>query len=262
MQFPVDFLADAAAFFAATEPARAKRYIAAAAKGGECAWQLYGRHALFVAGDYVPSVDKEASLFALRAYMALAEADEQAAQPTWLQRASDTALWVDSFHYQLNIPLASDRPRSAPYSRFNDWARDWYEGQSTTGLGFIEVGHSGVDSTGSEFVPELLRLYGRTHDESVLNMALIQLHNTKQMLDVDGRKGYHERGFMPELWIFAVQSYADPGGTGTAKNVNRGIGHHLNVPWPTACAALGIARSCIALGGERLAQLTGQGFCE
>ena len=146
-------------------------------------------------------------------------------------------------------------------SRYNDWARDWYEGQSTVGMGFIELGHSGVDTTGSEFVPDLLQLYERTKDEAVLNMALIQLHNTKQPLDVEGRKGYFERGFMPELWIFSVQSYSDPGGTGEMKDYNRGIGHHLNVPWPTACGALGIARSCIALGEEKLLDLTGQRFC-
>ena len=52
---------------------------------------------------------------------------------------------------------------------------DWYKGQTTVGLGFIELGHSGVDTTGSEFVPELLRLYERTHDPAVLNQALIQL---------------------------------------------------------------------------------------
>jgi hypothetical protein len=128
-------------------------------------------------------------------------------------------------------------------------------------MGFIELGHSGVDTTGSEFVPDLLQLYERTKDKAVLNMALIQLHNTKQPLDVDGRKGYFERGFMPELWIFSVQSYSDPGGTGEMKDYNRGIGHHLNVPWPTACGALGIARSCIALGEEKLLDLTGQRFC-
>ena len=82
------------------------------------------------------------------------------------------------------------------------------------------------------------------------------------MLDVGGKKGYFEPGFMPELWIFAVQAYNDPGGNGPpAKNYNRGIGHHLNVPWPTACAALGIARSCTTVGAARVAELTGQSFC-
>jgi hypothetical protein len=260
--FPVYFLADAASYFASKDSARSRRYLRAAVRGGECAWELYGRPALFVAGDYVPSVDKEAALFALRAFVALAEADDPAQQAKWLRRASDTALWVDSLHYQVDIPLAVDRPRTAPYSRYNDWSRDWYEGQSTVGLGFIELGHSGVDTTGSEFVPELLQLYERTHDEHVLNMALIQLHNTKQPLDVQGRKGYFERGFMPELWIFSVQAYNDPGGDGVAQDYNRGIGHHLNVPWPTACGALGIARACIQLGGARLAELTGQQFCD
>ena len=95
-------------------------------------------------------------------------------------------------------------------------------------MGFIELGHSGVDTTGSEFVPDLLQLYERTKDKAVLNMALIQLHNTKQPLDVDGRKGYFERGFMPELWIFSVQSYSDPGGTGEMKDYNRGIGQVMS----------------------------------
>ena len=58
--FPVYFLADAASYFAKTDPMRATRYLQAAVRGGDCAWDLYGRPALFVAGDYVPSVDKEA----------------------------------------------------------------------------------------------------------------------------------------------------------------------------------------------------------
>ena len=37
--------------------------------------------------------------------------------------------------------------------------------------------------------------------------------------------------------MMQVQAYNDPGGNGPpARNYNRGIGHHLNVPWPTACA--------------------------
>ena len=103
--------------------------------------------------------------------------------------------------------------------------------------------------------------YERTNDETVLNQALIQLHNTKQMLDVSGSKGYAERGFMPELVIMAVQAYNDPGGSGVTKNYNRGVGHHLWVPWPSACGQLGIARSCVLLGRERTKQLTGQAFC-
>lgn len=45
------------------------------------------------------------------------------------------------------------------------------------------------------------------------------------MLDVQRVKGYFEPGFMPELWIFAVQAYADPGGNGgPMRDYNRGIG--------------------------------------
>jgi hypothetical protein len=268
--FPVYFLADAAVFYVSTDAAKARRLLGAAVKGGEMAWLTYGKNAMYVAGDYVPSLDKEACLFALRAYLALAEAVERVAMSgaddddaqQWVQRAADTALFCDTLHYQVNLPLAVDRPRNSPYSQWNDWARDWYEGQTTVGLGFIELGHSGVDTTGSEFVPDLLRLYERTRDAAHLNQALIQLHNTKQMLDVHGRKGYFERGFMPELWIFAVQAYQDPGGNGPpARNYNRGVGHHLNVPWPTACAMLGIARTCMTVGAARAGELTGQGFC-
>jgi hypothetical protein len=220
--FPVYVLADASVRYARRDPARATRYREAAQRGGEFSWRTYGRRASFVAGDYVPSVDKEASLFALRAYLALAEAADAAgaARPAsmspseagaaaalWEGRASDAALFVDTFHYQVNLPLAMDRPRTAPYSWARDWARDWYEGQTTVGLGFIELGHSGVDTTAAEFVPELLRLYERTKEAALLNQGLIQLFNTKQPLDVSGRKGYFERGFMPELWLFAVQAY-------------------------------------------------------
>ena len=240
--FPVYFLADAASFYASLPGAasadRAERYLAAAARGGEFAWATYGRAGLYAAGDYVPSNDKEAALYALRAYMALAEAAPPGGRGSppglWLERAAATAMFADTFHYQVDVPLAVDRPRGPPYSRYNDWARDWYEGQSTVGLGFIELGHSGVDTTGSEFVPELLRLYERTGDATVLNQALIQLHNTKQMLDVDGRKGYAEPGFMPELFIMATQAYDDPGGNGSPpRNYNRGIGKSV-------CGAAGL----------------------
>jgi hypothetical protein len=27
-------------------------------------------------------------------------------------------LWVDTFHYQVNLPLAIDRPQGPPYSRY------------------------------------------------------------------------------------------------------------------------------------------------
>ena len=63
--------------------------------------------------------------------------------------------------------------------------------------------------------------------------------------------------------IFAVQAYQDPGGNGPpARNYNRGIEHHLNVPWPTACGLLGIARTCVTIGANRVAELTGQQFCQ
>ena len=53
-----------------------------------------------------------------------AEVDEPAEQAKWLRRASDTALWVDSLHYQVNIPLATDRPRTEPYSQYNETSRE------------------------------------------------------------------------------------------------------------------------------------------
>ena len=112
-------------------------------------------------------------------------------------------------------------------------------------------------------MPELLALHAATRDPAVLQQALIQLHNTKQPLDVGRRKGYAAAGFMPELWIFSVQAYDDPGGNGgPPRDYNRGIGHHLNVPWPTAAAQLGLARACLQQGGNRLRNLTGQRFCQ
>ena len=177
--FPVYFLADASRHEYAQA---AQRYLAAAERGAELAWALYGRRALYTAGDYVPSNDKEAALFALRAYMSLAEASAPAVQPMWLQRAAATALIADTYHYQVDVPLAVDRPRAAPYSKYNDWARDWYEGQTTVGLGFIEVGHSGVDTTGSEFVPELLRLYDCIRLVILLRSKLSLLINFMNLL--------------------------------------------------------------------------------
>ena len=190
--FPVYFLADAAKYYAKSDPVKAKRFLKAALRGGEMAWSAYGRHGMYVAGDYVPSIDKEAALFALRAYLSLAEAatgHDGKPSPTWVQRASDTALFCDTMHYQVNLPLAADRPRTSPYSHYNDWARDWYEGQTTVGLGFIELGHSGVDTTGSEFVPELLRLFELTQDPAVLNQALIQVRKKRRK---EGRGGWED----------------------------------------------------------------------
>ena len=91
-----------AAFYATSAPVKAAEFLSAAIKGGELAWELYGQHALFVAGDYVPSVDKEASLFALRAFMALADATRASGSgQLWLDRASDTALFVGTLHHRM-----------------------------------------------------------------------------------------------------------------------------------------------------------------
>ena len=70
--------------------------------------------------------------------------------------------------------------------------------------------------------------------------------------------------YVLHCWWWSCWSGGAGGGAGTAAATATAAADilPLQVPWPTACGNLGIARSCVLLGKQKLLELTGQAFCD
>ena len=77
----------------------------------------------------------------------------------------------------------------------------WERGVSTIGVNKINSHSGGVDQWMAGDVDEYARLYAYTKDEHYLDIARIQLHNSKNMLALPGRLyDYYEPGAQQEHW--------------------------------------------------------------
>jgi hypothetical protein len=81
---------------------------------------------------------------------------------------------------------------------------DWSEGDTACGLGLIALGHSGSDTFASMFASSFADLARATGRPLFARMARLQAFNTKQPMDLKGKKGYFLRGLMSELFSFSV----------------------------------------------------------
>lgn len=208
----------------------------AALRAGEYAWEQYGRYSWYVGAaiDNPDVLDKESSLFAMDSFLALHTATSNA---TWLDRAAAAALVASTWSRITNVPNPVDQPDM-----------DWAQGDTTVGMGLIATGHSGSDTFDSMFVLPRLHLCALTGDPAVLaTTARLALLNTKQPLDLTGRKGYAHRGFMSELFAFSVGWNIF-----TGINDGRGIGDFHFVPWTSANGAYGVAQLCLSPENEAI----------
>jgi len=103
----------------------------------------------------------------------------------------------------------------------------WKKGVSTIGLQLISTGHSLVDEYMAFDADEYAKLWSYTKDPHYYEVALILLHNTKNMMAVPGRNyDLNGSGWQQEHWSLAPL---------------RGFGLHRGwLPWVTCSHLNGI----------------------
>ncbi len=97
-----------------------------------------------------------------------------------------------------------------------------------------------VSSFDSMFIWPRLALCAATGDTLHAVAARLALANSKQPLDLAGRKGYAHPGFQSELFSFSVGWDIFSG-----HNDGRGVGDPHFVPWTAANGAYGLSQLCL-----------------
>ncbi|MBN2129242.1 MAG: hypothetical protein JW741_07080, partial [Sedimentisphaerales bacterium] len=194
-----------------------ERYLDAAVAAGEFCWANGQEDGVFVGGtiDNPNIIDKEAGTLSLEAYLILYETTNES---KWLERARMAADFSETWIYLYNIPMPEDD---------DDRTLHWKKGVPTTGMQLIATGHSLVDHYMSYDADEYAHLYWYTKDAHYYEVARLLLHNTKNMMALDGRLyDLHGPGWQQEHWSFAPP---------------RGYGLHRNwLPWDATSQLNGI----------------------
>jgi hypothetical protein len=142
----------------------------AAERAAEFVWQRFGDGSYTGATlDNPDVVDKEAAILAAEAFLALAEATDDA---VWLTRAASAASVAASWIYLWNVPMPVDADVAGIH---------WKPGVPTTGLQLIASGVSMVDGFLSVNASVFARLWQRTGDGHWLDVARIVTHGTCPM---------------------------------------------------------------------------------
>ncbi|MFV0591010.1 MAG: RICIN domain-containing protein [Draconibacterium sp.] len=168
----------------------------------------------YEAFDYVggtpdnPNVpDKEAASMALRAFLALYDANGDS---KWLDAATQAAYYYETWIYAWNVPIPDeDSLATFPKSR------------ETTGLSLIATGNNGADSYAAIDAYNFFRMYLYTNDGHLLDIAKLLLQNTKQGVNWDRNNplsGFGMFGILEEALNVMI-----PRG--------HGVGYYL--PWQT-----------------------------
>ena len=189
-----------------------EKYLKAATRAGEWCQQNVTAEFMYVGGtpDNDNTIDKEAGVMALYAYLALHDAT---GEKRWLNAAVAAAEFAETWLYCWRFPVASRNPGIAKYG--------------PVGQSLIATGHSGADVFLAYGACDFYRLYLFTDDPHFLRIAELLLKNTKLTTDWSGALGYARRGLVEEAGSFALQTY-------------RGVGVWL--PWCTVAEIEPIAR--------------------
>ena len=134
--------------------------------------------------------DKEAGLMALRAFLALYDAS---GDRKYLQAAQQAAIFCETWIYWRDLPIPEGTEKQV-----------FPSGRNTTGISLISTGHSGADNFMAIAPFWWYRIYLASGDPHFLKVARLLLHDTKQVIDWDGKLGYTYRGLMPEAMGLAT----------------------------------------------------------
>jgi len=200
-----------------SEASGAEKYLKGAIKAAEYAWAEGQKNGIFIGGtiDNPNVIDKEAGTLSLEGYLILYE---KTRDDKWLERAKIAGNFAESWIYLWDVPMPEDEDNSKLH---------WKKGVSTIGLQLISTGHSLVDEYMAFDADEYAKLWSYTKDPHYYEVALILLHNTKNMMAVPGRNyDLNGPGWQQEHWSLAPL---------------RGFGLHRGwLPWVTCSHLNGI----------------------
>lgn len=183
------------------------RYQIAARRAAEFALDDIGSTANYYGGtaDNNDVTDKESGWIAFDSFLSLYDCTHD---PRWLTAARRAAAFTETWIYCWNVPIDRADPALA-FPRV----------KTTAGMSLIATGHSGADCflAFAPFAYERLAIYA--DDPHAAEIASLLMHNTRQLVDVDGSNGYAVPGLLTEAFTLAPP---------------RGHGVNVWLPWCTA----------------------------
>jgi len=215
----VPFLVAAARARAGDGAGRPSAELDAAVAAGTFAWERYGRELAFAGAtlDNPDVVDKEASVLALEAFLALHRAT---GDPSWLERAVVAADVAETWVHLWDVPMPVDADPAAQH---------WKPGRPTTGLQVITSGVSMSDGFLAVNAAAFADLARRTGDPHYLDVARVVHHGSKAMLATrDDRLDLADPGWQQEHW-------------GLATRRGQGLNRHW-LPWAAVATLDGVLR--------------------
>lgn len=191
---------------AAGNEAKAAEYSAAAQKAVEYVYDnIFIELGKYVGGtiDQHNIVDKEAGIFAMRAFTSAYIATGEAKYLTAAQHAGSFVLTF-IYVYDFAVPCADEGQNT--YNPFKDGG--------ASGFSIIATGHSNSDIFSAYTFYDFYKLYVLTGDETWKDIAVFVENNSKQAMDYDGRLGFYYKGTSPEasrLYNFSYSTVDTPG---------------------------------------------------
>ena len=169
-----------------------ERYKEAACKAGQFSYDNIYLPMQYVGGtaDNDNTIDKEAGMIAVYAFMALYDLD---GRQCWLEAAKGAADFTETWTYVWNYEVK-------PYK-----GNAVFDKVDITGLSLIATGHSHADVMMGYMSYEYYRLYLYTSDGHYRDFALFLNGNTKQTMDWSGRLGHVYPGLVEESGELAMQ---------------------------------------------------------
>lgn len=161
-------------------------YQQSAVRAGAFCWVSVHQAYAYVGGtpDNPNVLDKEGGMMALAAFLALYDAT---GEKRWLTAATQAAWYSETWVYCWNIPMPDGDPKVV-----------FPKGRTTLGLSLIATGHSGADTYMAAAPFLFYRLSLLTGETHFRDSARMLLHDTKQLLDWDGKLGYKYPGLQTE----------------------------------------------------------------
>jgi len=190
---PLEFLIDL------TQATGDRKYQQAALRAGEFCLKTVHQQYSYVGGtpDNPNVTDKEAGVLAMQGFLALFDAT---GEHQWLEAARQAAVYCETWVYWRDLPMPSGNATQV-----------FPGGRTTVGLSLIATGHAGADNFMALAPFAWYRLYLLSGDTHFLQTARWLLHDTKQIMDWDGKLGYKYPGLLPE-----AMSLSTPRGSGVA----------------------------------------------